>query len=79
MSNIFTLTKFDWIKGLVVAIFAAVLSSLAAAINVPGFDFATFDWGHLLQIAITAGIAYLSKNFLTTSSGDLVGTVRIEK
>lgn len=79
MTNIFTLNKFDWIKGLVVAVFSAVLASLASAVNVPGFDFATFDWSHLLQIAVTAGVAYLSKNFLTTSSGDLVGVVRVEK
>jgi len=79
MSNIFTLTKFDWVKGVVVAVFAAIITSLASAVNVPGFDFATFDWGNLIQVAVVAGIAYLSKNFLTTSNGDLVGAVRIEK
>lgn len=78
MTNIFTLNKYDFLKGLVVAVGAAVVAWLAGVVNVPGFDLATLNWHELLRIAIAALVAYLAKNFGTTSEGKLLGAVKIE-
>lgn len=63
----------DLAKGLLVAVFAAIIASIGQALNAPGFDFATFNYSQLLSVALTAGIGYLTKNFLTDSSGKIAG------
>lgn len=65
----------DILRGLIVAVFTGVLTFLAQAVNAPAFDYATFDWAQLGGIAITAGVAYLSKNLLTTNDGSFLGKV----
>ena len=61
-------------KGLIVAILAAIVASLSAALNISGFDFATFDWGNLAKIGFTAGISYLVKNFFS-ADGKFLGAI----
>lgn len=77
----FKLKNVDAIKGLAIAVLAAVFTWLAQVLNVPGFDFATFNWGELFRIAIVAAVAYFSKNLLTADDGRLFGTLdtRTEK
>lgn len=74
-SNMFSLNVQDLAKGLIVAVIAAVVTTLANAMNVPGFDFETFNWSTLLSVAVSAGIGYLSKNFLSDSSGKFGGVI----
>ena len=69
----FKLNLSDVVKGLIVAVLAAVVTSLGHALNAPGFDFATFDFSTLLSVALTAGLAYMSKNFLSDSAGNFGG------
>jgi len=61
------------LKGLVVAVAAAVFTWLAQAFNAPSFDFATIHWDELLKIAVMAGAAYLSKNLFSTADGKFLG------
>lgn len=72
-SDFLFLDRNDFLKGLIVAILAAVLTALANLFNAPGFSFGGVDWSQVGQIAIMAGIAYLSKNVLTTKSGSFMG------
>ena len=72
-SSMFKLNLQDVVKGLIVAVLAAVVTSLANALNAPGFDFVAFDWGTLLTVAMTAGLSYLAKNFLSDSAGNFGG------
>lgn len=72
-SNMFRLNSHDFVKGIVVAVLAAVVTFLGNALNAPGFDFAAFDWSTLLTVAMTAALAYLSKNFLTDTDGKVGG------
>lgn len=74
-SNMFRLNALDFIKGFVVAVLAAVITALAAAMNIPGFDFVTFDWSSLLSVGVSAGIGYLSKNFLSDEEGRFGGAL----
>lgn len=75
MSQLFKLNAKDFVRGAVVAVFAAVLSQLAGALNLPGFDFVTFDWASLLSVAGTAFVSYLTKNLLSDSNGAVLGKI----
>ena len=75
MSALFKLNSKDFIKGLVVAVFSAIVTWLATVVNVPGFDLASLDWQEIVKIAVIAGVSYLSKNLLTDDRGQLVGVV----
>ncbi len=72
-SKIFRINIGDVGRGIVVAVFAAVLAKLAAVVNVPGFQFASFDYTSLIGVAISACVGYLSKNFFTSEQGNLLG------
>ena len=65
----------DFTKSLVVAVMAAVLTALSTALNLPGFDFGTFDWANLLKIGIVAGLSYILKNFLSDETGKVFGRI----
>lgn len=76
MSSFLTLNYKDFGKGIIVAIIASVLAWLYQSVSAPGFhlsDFLTIDWSELLKVAVEAGIAYLSKNLVTDSSGKVLG------
>lgn len=59
----------DFAKGAIVAVLAVVLGALQQAVTAHGFDFAAYDWGSIGNVAGTAFIAYLSKNFFTDRTG----------
>lgn len=73
-SKLFRVNFGDVGRGIVVAVFAAVLAKLAAVVNVPGFSFASYDWTSLIGVAVSACVGYLSKNFFTDSSGTVLGS-----
>lgn len=75
-SAFLTLDKNDFLKGLVVAILAAVLTSLANLFNAPGFAFGGINWSQVATIALMSGISYLSKNLLTTQTGSFLGVTK---
>ncbi len=75
MSKMFTLNSADVAKGIALAVITVVLGALQQALTAHGFDFASYDWGAILQLAVTAGIGYLTKNFLSTSDGKLFGRI----
>lgn len=74
-SDFFKLDSSDFVKGLVVAVAAAVFATLAQWFNAPGFDYANFQWALLAKIALTAGISYLGKNLVTAKNGKIFGKI----
>lgn len=74
-SEFLKLNSKDFVRGLAVAVGAAVFSQLASWFNVPGFDIATADWSELIRIGVGAAIGYLSKNLLTDDRGRLFGKI----
>jgi len=74
-SDLFNLNWSDVAKGLVVAVFAAVITYLAALVQVPGFDLTTINWQGVLSVAVIAGISYLGKNFVSDSNGKVLGAI----
>ncbi len=73
MSTMFKLVSNDFIKGLVVAVLTAVLTAIAQLLQVSGFS--SFDWNQILSVAITAGVAYLAKNYLSDENGKVLGSI----
>ncbi len=72
-SMLFRLNTTDLVKGIAVAVAAVVLGALQQALTAHGFDVASYDWNGILNLAVTAGLAYLSKNFLSDNNGAVLG------
>lgn len=72
-SSLFKLNSADFIKGLAVAVVTPVLAALLHAMQIPGFDFVTFNWSSLLAIGLSAGLGYLTKNLFTDNNGAILG------
>ena len=62
------LNVFDVLKGFVVSIITAVLVLINSTITSGSFE---FNWTTIWQTSLTAGVAYLVKNFFTNSNGTL--------
>ena len=77
MTSFFTFAKNDLLKGLIVAVLAAVATWLAQVLNAPGFDWYAIQWDEVVRIAVMAGTAYLSKALLTTKEGAFLGAVKL--
>lgn len=79
MNGIFTLTRRDIVKGLVVAVIGAVVTPLVIAVQAPDFSVFDFNWSQYLVLAANGAfvtiVSYLSKNFLTDNSGKVAGVI----
>lgn len=62
-SKMWTLNLLDLGKGAVVAAITAVLTAIVEAIDAGGIE--GVDWGLVGRIALTAGVGYIAKNWLT--------------
>lgn len=74
-SALLKLNSNDFVRGLIVAVFGAVLGVLQQALTEHGVDVTTYDWGGILNVALTAGIAYLAKNWMTDDTGKVFGAI----
>lgn len=75
LSGMFNLNLKDLAKGLIVAVFAAILGGLQQLIIAHGFDFANYDWNLIIGLAGTAFTSYLGKNLLTDQNGKVLGKI----
>lgn len=58
------LDAYDFVKGLLVAILSAVLTFLYPSVQAGQW---VFDWKQIITVSITAGLAYLVKNWASDS------------
>jgi len=70
-SGLFELNLNDLVKGLVVAVIAAVLTYFTQ----PTLDLNTIDWAYLVRISLTTAMAYLGKNLISDSDGKVLGKI----
>ena len=75
LSNFFNLNRYDVIKGAIVAGGVALLTVLTDALSGCAFDLACYDWGNIWAVTWKATAVYLSKNFLTTEDGKVLGRI----
>ena len=67
MTNLFSLGWNDAVKGLVMAVLAGVVTFIYGSLGTG------IDWNEVLQVAISSGLAYIIKNYLTDSEGRILG------
>jgi hypothetical protein len=65
----------DVVKGLSLAVIIVVVGAIQQMLTAHGLDFASYDWGGILDLAWKAAIAYLAKNFLSDSNGLVLGKI----
>jgi len=68
LSTLFKLNSQDFVKGLIVAILTALIAYLGDLTTLLSADPTL-----ILKIAITAGISYLLKNFISDENGKVLG------
>lgn len=75
-NGLFKLNISDWQKAAVMAVLTGFLLPIAAAFQTPGFDLFNANWAEILNLAINGAVigavAYLSKNFMSNSQGEVV-------
>ena len=76
LSELWKLNVNDWTKGLIVTVIAAILQPILVVLQGGGL---VFNWGAILTVGLTAGLAYISKNLLSNSSGEFVPTLGAKK
>lgn len=64
-SNLYSLDFKDLLKGLVVAIGSAVVTTIQTSLQSGSLN---FNWRLIGTVALGAGIAYIGKNFFTPAS-----------
>lgn len=72
-SKLFRLDSRDMLKGLVVAVLGAVLASMQVLLSEKGLDWTPQDLTQIVQVAVTALVAYLAKNFVSDENDRLGG------
>lgn len=78
MSQLFKLNVKDISSSVAIAVLVAVLGALQQLLTVHGFDFAAYDWGSVLDIAVKAGIGSVMISLGTDNEGKLLGAVKIK-
>ena len=73
MSQLWKLTKSDYLKGLVVVIIAAVLTVILQTLQ----NSQQIDWNQVLTTGLIAGLGYILKNLATDESGKLGGKYQL--
>lgn len=64
-SNLYSLNFKDLLKGLIVAIGSAVVTTIQTSLQSGSLN---FNWRLIGTVALGAGIAYIGKNFFTPAS-----------
>lgn len=72
MSKFLSLAKIDWLKGLIVAVLFVVVSSIYQLIEDKGTLPSLAELSIIGVFAIKAALAYLLKNVLTNSDGQML-------
>lgn len=71
-SKLYTLSANDVIRSIAVAVVVAVLGGVQQAISMHGFDVAAWDWGLIVNLALSALAGHLGINFLSDEDKKIV-------
>lgn len=75
MSKLFGLERADFVKGMAIAVFSAVVTTLNEAVQAGSFDLFSYDWAFVGKVVLSTSVSYLLKNFLTSSNGKILGRI----
>lgn len=75
----FKLNVSDVLKGLVMAVLAGIALPVSIIMQSSGFNILTANWSQIGSIALTGAfvgfVSYIVKNFLSDSSGAVLGKI----
>ncbi len=71
----FKLNLNDFVKGAIVAVLSAVVIAFEQGLSKYGVSFSQYDWASIGNVALSAGVAYLSKNLFTADNGKVFGVI----
>ena len=71
MSKLFNLNWQDIVKGVIMAVGSAVLTTIYQALTAGG----AVNWHDVATVAASALVAYLLKNIFTTEDGKFLGKI----
>lgn len=79
MSNIYSVSKSDFVQSLVNAVFCAVIAAFAGIAGTPGFNVFQAEWGlilgQMINTAIIVAIGSLAKKFTSDAEGKFLGKI----
>ena len=73
MSGLFRVSFHDLLKGLVVAVFSTVITTVIAMIQQGGLVLRDDSVQMILSVAVVSALSYLSKQFVTDDDGKIMG------
>jgi uncharacterized MnhB-related membrane protein len=68
-SAFFSLNTKDFLKGLIVSVLTSILTIVYTSVQAGSF---AIDWKAVGTAALTAALAYITKNYLTNSQDELL-------
>lgn len=75
MSQLFDLTKGDFVRSAVTTVFAAVIVALAGIVTQPNFDLFSADWAGILKsvlnVTVATFVADIGRRFMSDESGKI--------
>lgn len=74
-SILFSINGRDLFKGLVIVLLGAVFGAFQQMLTEHGLEFSAYNWDQIIQVAFTAGFAYLSKNFISDENDKVLGAL----
>lgn len=78
-SKMFSLSKHDFLKAMMFAVFSGMVLPLSVEMRDPSFSIFSADWKLLLDIAITGGmtgfLAFIGQTFLSDERGKVFGKI----
>jgi hypothetical protein len=79
MSDLFSLVKSDYVKGGIMFVGSAILTTIIQMLQAGGFS---IDWKSVLSVAVISALTYLLKQFSTettvTGSEYLGGKIKVK-
>lgn len=75
MSNFLSLNMSDVAKALALAAITAFIGAVQQALTAHGLEIGMYDWGAILNVTLSAAVAYLVKNVLSDEHGKVFGRI----
>lgn len=76
-SMLYRICKSDVVKGIVIAVIAAILTTVYGVVMTAGFDAFQTDWAEVGRLVVNntliTFVSYIVKNLLTDSNGRVLG------
>lgn len=73
-SKPFALDWKDLGKGLFLALTVALVGGIQQMLSSHGFDFASYDWGYVVNLVFVAFTGYMTKQFVSDTQGTPFGS-----